>query len=525
MFFRLLFKLDPIGSEILQIALPAALALAADPVASLIDTVFIGHLGMAFYLNILLLFCYLVGPEQLAAVGVAIAIFNQASKVTIFPLVSITTSFVAEEDTIERMNSKLPEEGDSKKISANNKGIKELLPEDAALENLEKGSASKNETKELTPGEVSFFSDFKTTACKSPTITISSGSKVKFKKEKRHIPSASTALLLGGVLGLLQTIFLIFLAKPILGFMNVKAGSPMLKPAQRYLTLRALGAPAVLLSLAMQGVFRGFKDTRTPLYATVAGDLMNVILDPILIFTCRLGVSGAAIAHVLSQYLISLILLFQLMKKVDLLPPSAKGLQLGRFLKKGFLLLTRVIAVTFCVTLAASKAARLGTTTMAAFQICLQVWMTSSLLADGLAVAAQAILACAFAEKDYEKAKATAARVLQMTFVMGLGLAVVVGLGLLFGSRIFTKDKSVIHLIIVAIPFIAATQPINVLAFVFDGVNFGASDFAYSAYSMVIVSAVSIGSLFLLSKSHGFVGIWLALTIYMGLRAFAGVWR
>jgi hypothetical protein len=32
--------------------------------------------------------------------------------------------------------------------------------------------------------------------------------------------------------------------------------------------------------------------------------------------------------------------------------------------------------------------------------------------------------------------------------------------------------------------FVAATQPINTLAFVFDGINFGASDFAYSAYSM-----------------------------------------
>lgn len=42
----------------------------------------------------------------------------------------------------------------------------------------------------------------------------------------------------------------------------------MLNPALRYLMLRSLGAPAVLLSLAMQGVFRGFKDTRTPLYAT-----------------------------------------------------------------------------------------------------------------------------------------------------------------------------------------------------------------------------------------------------------------
>ena len=44
--------------------------------------------------------------------------------------------------------------------------------------------------------------------------------------------------------------------------------SPMLGPAQRYLSLRSLGAPAVLLSLATQGVFRGFKDTTTPLYAT-----------------------------------------------------------------------------------------------------------------------------------------------------------------------------------------------------------------------------------------------------------------
>lgn len=45
-------------------------------------------------------------------------------------------------------------------------------------------------------------------------------------------------------------------------------GSPMLVPARKYLTLRALGSPAVAVSLAMQGVFRGFKDTKTPLYAT-----------------------------------------------------------------------------------------------------------------------------------------------------------------------------------------------------------------------------------------------------------------
>lgn len=44
----LVFKMDELGSEILCIAFPAALALAADPIASLIDTAFIGHLGLLF---------------------------------------------------------------------------------------------------------------------------------------------------------------------------------------------------------------------------------------------------------------------------------------------------------------------------------------------------------------------------------------------------------------------------------------------------------------------------------------------
>lgn len=41
----------------------------------------------------------------------------------------------------------------------------------------------------------------------------------------------------------------------------------MLEPAITYLRIRSLGIPAILLYLAMQGVFRGFKDTTTPLYA------------------------------------------------------------------------------------------------------------------------------------------------------------------------------------------------------------------------------------------------------------------
>lgn len=485
MFFkdaRNVFKKDELGIEIAQIALPAALALAADPVASLIDTAFIGH----------------IGPTELAAVGVAIAIFNQVSKVAIFPLVSITTSFVAEEDTKERLHI------EAQKNENGDKWLPVSKEKDVEME-------------ELLPQSDS--------TSKSSFTDTSFGKMADLDNKRRYIPSASSALVIGSILGILQTLFLIFSAKPILNYMGVKSDSPMLMPAQKYLTLRSLGAPAVLLSLAMQGIFRGFKDTKTPLYATVVGDASNIILDPLFIFVFRMGISGAAIAHVISQYLISLILLWRLMSQVDLLPPSIKDLKFERFLKNGLLLLVRVIAVTFCVTLAASLAARHGATSMAAFQVCLQIWLATSLLADGLAVAGQAILASAFARADYEKAVSTASRVLQLGLAMGLVLSVVLVTGLQFASRLFTEDAGVLHLISVGIPFVAVTQPINALAFVFDGINYGASDFAYSAYSMVLVAVVSIVCLCALSSTYGFIGIWIALTIYMTLRTFAGFLR
>uniref|UniRef100_A0A0D9XII7 Protein DETOXIFICATION n=1 Tax=Leersia perrieri TaxID=77586 RepID=A0A0D9XII7_9ORYZ len=436
---RLAFRWDELGREIMGIAVPGALALMADPVASLVDTAFIGH----------------IGPVELAAVGVSIAVFNQVSRIAIFPLVSVTTSFVAEEDAMS---------GDT--------DINEIIGENEF-------NVSDSEMEELFSHE-----NTRATSSKSSFETDSTG--VKTEHKRKNIPSVSTALLLGGVLGLLQAMLLVVSAKPLLGYMGVKPGSAMLMPALKYLVVRSLGAPAVLLSLAMQGVFRGLKDTKTPLYATVAGDATNIVLDPIFMFVFQYGVSGAAIAHVISQYFIASILLWRLRLHVDLLPPSFKHLQFSRFLKNGFLLLARVIAATCCVTLSASMAARLGSVPMAAFQICLQIWLASSLLADGLAFAGQAILASAFARKDNSKAAATASRILQLGLVLGLLLTILLGIGLRMGSRLFTNDQDVLHYIYVGIP--------------------------------ILVAIVSIIFIVTLASYSGFVGIWIALTIYMSLR-------
>lgn len=77
-----------------------------------------------------------IGPVELAAVGVSIALFNQVSRIAIFPLVSVTTSFVAEEDTIGRVSSEAQESECLETGSYVNNESKELIPQ--------KGTSSAN---------------------------------------------------------------------------------------------------------------------------------------------------------------------------------------------------------------------------------------------------------------------------------------------------------------------------------------------------------------------------------------------
>lgn len=69
------------------------------------------------------------------------------------------------------------------------------------------------------------------------------------------------------------------------------------------------------------------------------------------------------------------------------------------------LLALRTIAITTTFALGTSLAARSDTAHAAAHQICLQLWLASSLLADSLAVAAQTLLALGIAAKELGQAR------------------------------------------------------------------------------------------------------------------------
>lgn len=195
------FKLDELGAEVLGIAVPASLALTADPLASLIDTAFVGRLGSV----------------EIAAVGVAIAVFNQVMKVCIYPLVSVTTSFVAEEDAIlSKANAKVVvvvgEEGkeDGGEEASRTAAGSTDLEKQSVEQTVKGGDPAVNNNDEASM-------DGRDGGCAAGVVGR--------RKKGRFVPSVTSALIVGAFLGLFQTALLIAAGKPLLKLMGVKSVS------------------------------------------------------------------------------------------------------------------------------------------------------------------------------------------------------------------------------------------------------------------------------------------------------------
>ncbi|XP_030450655.2 protein DETOXIFICATION 45, chloroplastic [Syzygium oleosum] len=440
--------------ELIALSLPALAGQAIEPLAQLMETAYIGRLGTV----------------ELGSAGVSISIFNIISKLFNIPLLSVATSFVAED--LSKTASK---------DSASEEGILE--------------SNSNHTGKPFTVAE------------------------------RKQLSSVSTALLLAVGIGIFEAIALYFGSGQFLNMMGVSSESPMHSPAHRILSLRALGAPAVVASLALQGIFRGFKDTKTPVLCLGIGNLAAVFLFPVLMYGFRLGVVGAALSTVASQYLVALLMIWYLNKRVILLPPKMGALQFGGYIKSGGFLLGRTLAVLTTMTVGTSMAARQGPLAMAAHQICMQVWLAVSLLTDALAASAQALIAGSLSKSDYRTVREVTDFILKIGLLTGISLAAILLIS--FGSlaNLFTNDADVLLIVKTGVLFVSASQPLNALAYIFDGLHYGVSDFPYAAYSMMLVGTISSAFLLFAPRMIGLPGVWLGFSLFMGLRTAAGYFR
>ena len=125
---------------------------------------------------------------------------------------------------------------------------------------------------------------------------------------------ASTAYFLGLSVGLLiMALGLIFL-EPSMKLMG--STQTILPLAKIYGTYILIAAPAMTTSFVMNNILRFEGMAKLAMIGITTGGILNIVLDPILIFKLNMGIAGAGLATAVSQYIGMFILLSMfLMKK------------------------------------------------------------------------------------------------------------------------------------------------------------------------------------------------------------------
>ena len=118
--------------------------------------------------------------------------------------------------------------------------------------------------------------------------------------------SIGFALISGTAVGILGAILTPF----FLSFMNVPA--EMLSEAITYLRIYFIGMIANMIYNMCAAILRGIGDSKRPLYFLIVACFINIFLDVVFVLYFKMGVSGVAVATVISQAINALLMIITL---------------------------------------------------------------------------------------------------------------------------------------------------------------------------------------------------------------------
>ena len=134
-------------------------------------------------------------------------------------------------------------------------------------------------------------------ACAYVSIKLGEG---RTDEAHRTVGNAVTLCLIASAV--LTALYLLFI-DPILTLFGGRVNAETFAHAREYFFWITLGVPFYMFGQAMNPVIRSDGSPRFAMASTVAGAVVNVILDPVFIYPLKMGMTGAAVATVLGQIL------------------------------------------------------------------------------------------------------------------------------------------------------------------------------------------------------------------------------
>ena len=366
------------------------------------------------------------------------------------------------------------------------------------------------------------------------------------------------AMLLGLIVGAFGTAALLVKPRQALSLV-VPVDSKVYKFAAPYVKFRALSfIPAVLSTIGF-AAYRGKLDVVTPLKISLVTQLINVVLDPILIFRMGLGVAGASLATGIAELLSGLTYLALLTKqgvlKVSKILRVPSWRRLRPLLVGGFAIQLRALALNAAFLSVTRRAQSLDATgTMAAAHaITIQLWQLGGVFLFGLSGVASVLVPSELNDSGRDKsskdhsnksskdssgsamsgvpagrriaARGLANRLLAWGLVAGIALGFA-QLGALPLLSLFSPLADVQAAARVPSIIGAILQSINGMVFVGEGIMQGTRSFLRLAAGNAVATAGMLLALRTWAKpiaegGFGLNGVWASFFVFNGIRLVA----
>ena len=124
-----------------------------------------------------------------------------------------------------------------------------------------------------------------------------------------------TSFCLSIVLGIIVTVLGNLISEPILHAMNTP--DVFLRGATLYVKIYFCGSIANIMYNFFAGILRSRGDTVRPLLFSMAGGIVNIILNLIFVLVFKMGVEGVAIATIVSQFISAVLVIIHMTKLND----------------------------------------------------------------------------------------------------------------------------------------------------------------------------------------------------------------
>ena len=155
-------------------------------------------------------------------------------------------------------------------------------------------------------------------------------------KAKRSVGNAVVLSIAGSLV--LTAIYLVF-ADGIIAMFGGTVNEETFRHAQEYFFYITLGIPFYMFGQAMNPVIRADGNPKFAMISTLAGAVINIILDPVFIFVFKWGMMGAAVATVIGQVATALLAVWYLLHMKVIRPAKTdyalSGSVCGRMLTLG----------------------------------------------------------------------------------------------------------------------------------------------------------------------------------------------